>query len=211
MFTSVLPSARAQISPAELEKLLEWWAATLSRVAEALTGSARKEAYLAMLAAVRDELDRNPLSRPATYWTVVVQARDGRSGRRLERGGGRLDSRRLSTGREGVSRRSRPLRHADAHSRTCPVTHGSAPRLEGDDERNRGDERRVACNCGAMVRRPGAIRWGCHTPIAETFCDKSAVRPRAILNRSSQSTALIPARMKGVVRRDFTLATNTLI
>ena len=73
MFTSVLSSARSRVSPAELEKLLEWWAATLSRVAEALSGPARKEAYQAMESAVRDELDRNPLSRPATYWMVVAK------------------------------------------------------------------------------------------------------------------------------------------
>jgi hypothetical protein len=72
MFTSVLPVARARLSPPELEKLLEWWAATLSRVAEALAGQARKDAYLAMQTAVRDELDRNPLSRPASYWWVVA-------------------------------------------------------------------------------------------------------------------------------------------
>jgi hypothetical protein len=77
MFTSVLPVARARLAPPELEKLLEWWAATLSRVAEALTGSARKEAYLAMQAAVRDELDRNPLSRPASYWSVVARRGSG--------------------------------------------------------------------------------------------------------------------------------------
>jgi hypothetical protein len=77
MFTSVLPSARTRVSPAELEKLVEWWAATLSRVAEALSGSARKEAYHAMEFAVREELDRNPLSRPATYWTVVAKRGTG--------------------------------------------------------------------------------------------------------------------------------------
>jgi hypothetical protein len=73
MFTTVIASARSRVSPAELEKLLEWWASTLSRVAERLTGPARKDAYVAMLLAVRDELDRNPLSRPATYWSVVAR------------------------------------------------------------------------------------------------------------------------------------------
>ena len=77
MFTSVLPSARSRVSPAELEKLVEWWAATLSRVAEALSGSARKDAYHAMESAVREELDRNPLSRPASYWTVVAKRGTG--------------------------------------------------------------------------------------------------------------------------------------
>jgi len=73
MFTTVIASARSRVSPAELEKLLEWWASTLSRVAEALAGQARKDAYGVMLSAMRDELDRNPLSRPATYWLVVAR------------------------------------------------------------------------------------------------------------------------------------------
>ena len=77
MFTSVIPSARARLSAPEFEKLLEWWAATLSRVAEALTGSARKDAYAVMQAAIRDELDRNPLSPPATYWSVVARRGTG--------------------------------------------------------------------------------------------------------------------------------------
>ena len=57
---------------AEFDKLLEWWASTLSRVAESLSGAARKDAYAAMLAAVRGELERDPLSRPAAYWLVVA-------------------------------------------------------------------------------------------------------------------------------------------
>jgi len=72
MFTSVLPGARAKMSAAEFEKLVEWWAASLSRVAEALTGDARKVAYKSMQTDVREELDANPLSRPATYWLVVA-------------------------------------------------------------------------------------------------------------------------------------------
>ena len=72
MFTRVMPGARGRMSAIEFEKLLEWWAATLSRVAESLTPPARKEAYAAMQAAVRAELDANPLSRPGTYWLVVA-------------------------------------------------------------------------------------------------------------------------------------------
>jgi hypothetical protein len=72
MFTTVLPSARARLVPVELDKLLEWWASTLARVAESQTGTARKEAYVAMLAAVRAELERDPLSRPMAYWSVVA-------------------------------------------------------------------------------------------------------------------------------------------
>ena len=66
-----LPTARG-LPTGEFDKLLEWWASTLSRVAESLSGVARKDAYAAMLSAVRAELERDPLSRPATYWLVVA-------------------------------------------------------------------------------------------------------------------------------------------
>jgi hypothetical protein len=72
MFATILPTARERLSSAELDKLVEWWASTVARVAESQTGSARKDAYTAMLAAVRDELERNPLSWPASYWLVVA-------------------------------------------------------------------------------------------------------------------------------------------
>jgi hypothetical protein len=72
MFATVLPSARGRLSPAELDKLVEWWASTAARVAESQNGPARKEAYVAMLSGVRGELERNPLSWPASYWAVVA-------------------------------------------------------------------------------------------------------------------------------------------
>lgn len=72
MFTTVLPTARGRLPAAEFEKLLEWWASTLSRVAESQTGRARTEAYEAMVSAVRAELERDPLSRPPAYWLVVA-------------------------------------------------------------------------------------------------------------------------------------------
>ena len=81
MFATVLPMARERLSPAELDKLVEWWASTVARVAESQTGAARRDAYTAMLSAVRDELERNPLSWPASYWLVVAA-----------RGAGNLDN-----------------------------------------------------------------------------------------------------------------------
>jgi hypothetical protein len=72
MFSTVLPTARGRLPAAEFDKLLEWWASTLSRVAESQSGAARKDAYTAMLTAVRAELERNPLSRPTAYWVVVA-------------------------------------------------------------------------------------------------------------------------------------------
>jgi hypothetical protein len=72
MFSTVLPSARGRLPAAEFDKLVEWWASTLSRVAESESGVARKEAYGHMLTAVRGELERDPLSRPTAYWVVVA-------------------------------------------------------------------------------------------------------------------------------------------
>ena len=72
MFTSVLPAARGRLTAAEFEKLLEWWGTTLARLAESLTGDARRHAYERLRADARLEMERNPLSRPATYWTVVA-------------------------------------------------------------------------------------------------------------------------------------------
>jgi len=72
MFTTVLPTARARLPAAEFDKLLEWWANTLFRVAESQSGAARRDAYAAMLSAVRQELERDPLSRPTTYWVVIA-------------------------------------------------------------------------------------------------------------------------------------------
>ena len=72
MFATVLPTAREKLPAAEFDKLLEWWATTLSRVAESHSGGARKDAYAAMLFSVRRELERDPLSRPAAYWLVIA-------------------------------------------------------------------------------------------------------------------------------------------
>jgi hypothetical protein len=72
MFTTVLPTARGRLPAAEFDKLVEWWASALFRVAESQSGAARREAYVSMLSAVRAELERNPLSRPSAYWVVVA-------------------------------------------------------------------------------------------------------------------------------------------
>ncbi len=71
IFATLLPSARARLSPEEYQKLLDWWGTAVSRLAESLTGDARKHNYEKLRADARGELERNPFSRPATYWTVV--------------------------------------------------------------------------------------------------------------------------------------------
>jgi hypothetical protein len=70
-FTAVIPSARALLTEAEFEKLLEWSGAALSRLAESLSGDHRKQVYETLRSHAKRELERNPLSRPAMYWAVV--------------------------------------------------------------------------------------------------------------------------------------------
>jgi hypothetical protein len=71
IFATLLPSARAKLSPDEFQKLLDWSGTAVSRLAESLTGDARKRVYEKLRADAQSELQRNPFSRPATYWTVV--------------------------------------------------------------------------------------------------------------------------------------------
>lgn len=71
-FFSVIPAGRERLSAPEFAKLFEWWASTAARVAESLGADARKVAYSALQKAVRDELTRNSLSRPASYWLAVA-------------------------------------------------------------------------------------------------------------------------------------------
>jgi hypothetical protein len=71
MFRAVIPSARDRLTQPEFEKLLEWWGTTMSRLAESLTGDARKQAYEKFRSDVRLEVERNPLSMSGMYWMVV--------------------------------------------------------------------------------------------------------------------------------------------
>jgi tetratricopeptide (TPR) repeat protein len=72
IFTTVLPSARVRLPPPQFDKLLEWWGAAMSQLADTVTGEMRKHSYEMLGTDARLELERNPLSAPATYWTVVA-------------------------------------------------------------------------------------------------------------------------------------------
>src|SRR5262245_33675729 len=71
-FTMLLPGARSRLNPDEFQKLLDWWGTATARLAESLTGAARRRAYEHLRADAKAELERNPFSRAATYWTVVA-------------------------------------------------------------------------------------------------------------------------------------------
>ena len=72
IFSTVLPSARARLTPAEFDKFLEWWGTARSQTAALLTGEARTSQFGRLRNDAASELERNPLSRPATYWLVVA-------------------------------------------------------------------------------------------------------------------------------------------
>ena len=72
MFATVLSAARARLAPIEFDKFLEWWGAAASGAAGALAGEPRTRAFEKFRADAVRELERNPSSRPATYWTVVA-------------------------------------------------------------------------------------------------------------------------------------------
>lgn len=72
MFASVLAPARRQLTPAEFDKLFEWWAAATARFAETLAGAERLEQFGRMAAALKPFLDGDAPSREAIYWWVVA-------------------------------------------------------------------------------------------------------------------------------------------
>ena len=72
MFQMLLPAARSRLTPDEFQKLLDWWGTATARLAESLTGAARRRAYDRLRSDARSELERSPFSRAATYWTVVA-------------------------------------------------------------------------------------------------------------------------------------------
>jgi hypothetical protein len=71
MFSTVLPIARERLKDVEFEKLVEWWGSTQARLAETLAGDSRTTAYERLRGEATLEVQRNPLSRPATYWMIV--------------------------------------------------------------------------------------------------------------------------------------------
>lgn len=71
-FRTLIPSVRARFGSAETEKLLEWWASATSRLAENLSGTARADKYRELLTMMELELERDPMSRSATFWISVA-------------------------------------------------------------------------------------------------------------------------------------------
>ena len=143
MFATILPTARGRLPAAEFDKLVEWWASTVARVAESQTGPARKEAYSAMLSAVRSELERSPLSGPLPTgwsWPRAAQAiSTGRGTRRSPAGFAPARSPRVNSS-AATSTASSPRRSSPSGPRLAPAS-ASMP---GHTSRNGGPYRAVA-------------------------------------------------------------------
>jgi hypothetical protein len=67
MFASVLERA-ADVSLAERERVLEWWAAAMDRFAQASDAAVRAELYRDVVECMEEELRRAPGSATASYW-----------------------------------------------------------------------------------------------------------------------------------------------
>lgn len=72
MFRAVIPSARVQLRLGEIEKVIEWWATSISRVAESANGAARIDEYRELRTVCEGELEHEPASRAAIYWIVAA-------------------------------------------------------------------------------------------------------------------------------------------
>lgn len=72
LFRSLVTPARAQLTAQEMERLIEWWAGAAAQRAEMLPADERIASYRDILARMDSELERNPVSRSATYWIVAA-------------------------------------------------------------------------------------------------------------------------------------------
>jgi tetratricopeptide (TPR) repeat protein len=72
IFASLFPAARLRFTPAQMDKLIEWWANSQARFAESFTGQARADNYNRLLMTLRTALQLDPPSRAGTYWLVVA-------------------------------------------------------------------------------------------------------------------------------------------
>ncbi len=131
MFSTILPTARARLSPPRSTSWssggrARWLASPSLRRAPLVR---KRTLRCSGLSATRWNAVRFR-GRPPTGWWSLRVAR--RSRRCLECGRHRLDSCGLTAGRPASSRRSRPIRHANAHSRACAGAHRRAPRFKSD-------------------------------------------------------------------------------
>jgi hypothetical protein len=72
IFGEIIPYARGHLTPAETEKLIEWWASAASGMAETLVGTARTDRYHDLLSMLKMMTDEALPSRAAIYWSVVA-------------------------------------------------------------------------------------------------------------------------------------------
>jgi hypothetical protein len=72
IFGETIPLARTRLTPAEMDKLIEWWASASSGLAETLSGTSRTEKYSDVLSMLKTVTDEKMPSRAAVYWSVVA-------------------------------------------------------------------------------------------------------------------------------------------
>jgi len=72
IFSDVIVNDRSHLTPAERDKLIEWWANAVATQAETLPRSARIEQYAGLLSTLKMMTNEKLSSRAAVYWSVVA-------------------------------------------------------------------------------------------------------------------------------------------
>ena len=72
LFGAVAARVRATSPPAEVEKLIDWWARSMADAAQPLPATARTAAYRNLLATMDAELERSPSSATVPYWIAAA-------------------------------------------------------------------------------------------------------------------------------------------
>jgi hypothetical protein len=83
LFESAFGGAAA-LGPAAQERLLDWWATALDRLAQTLQGPERTAIFDRIAARMGRELDADPGSTPAGYWVVAAARGRGDLDRALD-------------------------------------------------------------------------------------------------------------------------------
>jgi tetratricopeptide (TPR) repeat protein len=105
LFERALDSS-SDLGPAAHERVLDWWASSLDRLALDLPRDARLTVYLRVLERMEKEFARDSSSPPASYWLAAAARGTGNLESRLPRGDGGVGHGDAGAGpRRGAARR----------------------------------------------------------------------------------------------------------
>jgi hypothetical protein len=84
MFESVLGATQTALGPVAHDRVMDWWATALDRLAQSRPASERAPVYERIAERMTAEVERNPGSTPAGYWLVAAARGRGDLDRALD-------------------------------------------------------------------------------------------------------------------------------